>query len=166
MSVTERLRAHLGSGQVSRVVYGSIIGLALVLALQASPPELRFIIGSLWATALAVAFAEFYSEWVGSVTRTSMGVETEPWRVSAADAGAVAFGIAFPSVFFVLASLKVMDVDTAFNFAIWTGLLLITAYGYIAARVSGSSLPKALLQAASVGAIAGLLIIVKSLLHH
>jgi VIT1/CCC1 family predicted Fe2+/Mn2+ transporter len=165
MAWADLVAAHLRSGQVSRVVYGSIIGLALVLALEVHPPELRFIIGSLWATAVAVAFAEFYSEWVGRATRESMGVEAEPWRHSAADAAGVAFGIAFPSIFFVLATFQVMEVGTAFNWAIWSGLGLITAYGYIAARLSGSSFPKALLQAASVGVLAGVLIIVKSLLH-
>ena len=165
MALTDLVSAHLRSGQVSRVVYGSIIGLALVLALQAHPPELRFIIGSLWATALAVALAEFYSEWVGAATRTSMGVEAEHWKTSAADAAGVAFGIAFPSVFFVVAAFGWMDVDTAFSCAIWTGLLLITAYGYIAARLSGANVVKALFQAATIGLIAAVLIGVKSLLH-
>jgi VIT1/CCC1 family predicted Fe2+/Mn2+ transporter len=165
VSVGEMLRAHLGSGQVSRVVYGSIIGLALVLALEAHPPALRFIIGSIWATAIAVAFAEFYSEWVGRATREGLGVESEPWRVSAADAAGVAFGILFPSIFFVIAAFGWMDVDTAFNFAQWTGLALIASYGYIAARLSGASPLKATLQATTVGLMAFALIVVKSLLH-
>ena len=32
------LEDHLGSQQVSRVIYGSIIGLALVVALEVHPP--------------------------------------------------------------------------------------------------------------------------------
>ena len=39
MTLQSRLATHLRSGQVSRVVYGSIIGLALVVAIQHHPPE-------------------------------------------------------------------------------------------------------------------------------
>ena len=35
--VRARIEAHLGSGQVAKVVYGSIIGLALVVALAGHP---------------------------------------------------------------------------------------------------------------------------------
>ena len=146
------------------MVYGSIIGLALVLALEAEPPDTRFIIASLWATAVAVGFAEFYSEWVGRATRSSLGIESEPWRVSAEDAAGVAFGIAFPSVFFVIATLGWVDISTAFSLATWTGMALIGSYGYVAARLSGSGIRKALLQATSLGLLALMLILFKSLL--
>ena len=60
---------HLGSRQVSRVVYGSIIGLALVVALEAHPPRPGVVIASLLGTAVAVALAELLIEFIRSETR-------------------------------------------------------------------------------------------------
>jgi hypothetical protein len=69
----DAIAAHLGSRQVSRVLYGSIIGLALVLALEAHPPGAGAITVTLLATAVAVALAELYSEIVGTEVQTARG---------------------------------------------------------------------------------------------
>ena len=160
-----RLVEHLRSGQVSRVVYGSIIGLALVLTLEAHPPSVLATITTLLATALAVALAELYSEVIGSRARAGMGGHAEPMRVIIEDSGAVALGIAFPCVFFALAAIDVLDYDTAFSVAKWTGLTLLAGYGYLAARLSGSDRMASLLQATWVTAIAAALIVLKALVH-
>lgn len=165
MSLRTRLAEHLRSGQVSRVVYGSIIGLAVVLTLEAHPPGVGSTIGSLLATALAVGLAELYSELVGARTRASLGGETEPLETVVGDVVAVGFGIAFPAVFFVAVTLGLVEYGTAFDLAKWTGLGLIAAYGYVAARLSGTGRLGSLLQAASVGLIAALLIVLKALVH-
>ena len=67
--VLAAVEAHLGSRQVARVLYGSIIGLALVLTLEVHPPEDGTVVGSIIATAIAVGLAELYSEVVGMETR-------------------------------------------------------------------------------------------------
>jgi hypothetical protein len=77
----------------------------------------------------------------------------------------VAFGIAFPAAFFILAALEAMEVETAFTLAKWTGLGLIGLYGFVAARLAGSGLPASLLQAFGVCLIGGLLIALKALVH-
>jgi hypothetical protein len=160
-----RLASHLGSGQVSRVVYGSIIGLALVLTMERHPPAVAAAAGSLLATAVAVALAELYSELIGAQTRAGLGGETEPVRTVVADVVAVGFGVGFPSVFFFAALVGLVEYDTAFFLAKWTGLGLIMAYGYVAGRLSGSSRGRAALQALAVGLVGAVLIGVKALLH-
>jgi hypothetical protein len=164
-AMLQAIEAHLESRQVARVIYGSIIGLALVVALQAHPPSAGLVVASLWATALAVGLAELYSEIVGTETRTRHRIARAEVVHILDEVGAVAFGIAFPSVFFILAALKAIDVDTAFNVAKWSGLGLIGAYGFGAARLAGAGLAASLVQAFAVGAIGGLLIAVKALLH-
>jgi VIT1/CCC1 family predicted Fe2+/Mn2+ transporter len=159
------LASHLRSGQVSRVVYGSIIGLALVLTLEAHPTTTGVVIGTLLATAVAVALAELYSEVLGARARRSMGGHHEPVRVIVWDCVAVAFGIAFPASFFVVAALGLVEQDTAFALAKWTGLALIGGYGYVAARLSGTRPGGAFVQAAGVAVIAAVLIAFKALLH-
>jgi hypothetical protein len=163
--VREAIRAHLDSPQVARVVYGSIIGLALVAALEAHPPGAGFMVGSLLATALAVALAELYSEILGGETRARRRLERAEVRHIAVDVCAVAFGIAFPAVFFLLAVAGAMEQDTAFTIAKWTGLGLIGAYGFAASRLAGQSTLGSLLRAAAIALVGAFLIAMKALLH-
>jgi hypothetical protein len=156
---------HLGSPQVSRVVYGSIIGLALVVALEAHPPPPAAVIASLLGTAVAVALAELYSELVGFEATRRRKADSAEMRRLGVDMGAVGFGIAFPAVFFLLAAADSIEADTAFTLAKWTGVGLIGIYGFAGARLSGASLAVALLQAAAVAIIGAALIVLKSLVH-
>lgn len=159
------LAAHFDSRQVSRVIYGSIVGLALVVVMENHPPSAAVVISTLLATGVAVALAELYSEVVGTSARLRHRIEGHLLRDAVSDAVAVAIGVAFPVVFFVLAAAGLMELETAFDLAKWTGLGLIGFYGYCAARLSGASVVASLAQAAAVGAIGAVLIAIKALVH-
>jgi hypothetical protein len=159
------LDAHLGSRGVARVIYGAIIGLALVVALEGHPPTAGRTLAAVVATAIAVGLAELYSEVIGAEARTHERITAQHVRTYAAEAAPVTFGAGFPAVFFGLAVAGVIDLTTAFKLSRWTGLGLICAYGFIAARLAGVRTGRAILHAASVGAIAGALIALKALLH-
>jgi hypothetical protein len=159
------LEQHLGSRQVGRVVYGSIIGLALVVAIESHPPKPWVMAVWLAGTALAVGLAEVYSEIVGTETSTRRPVTRPDVGHMLDDAVAVGFGVAFPAVFFVLAALGLVEVDTAFSIAKWSGLGLIGFYGYWAARFAGAPAHRALLKGALVALIGAGLILLKSLVH-
>ena len=161
----DAIATHLGSRQVSRVLYGSIIGLALIVALEAHPPSAGAIAVSLLATAIAVGLAELYSEIVGTETRTRARLGREQIIDILDEIGAVGSGIAFPSVFFLLAAVGAIDRDAAFAIAKWSGLGLITAYGFAAARLTGDTVLRSLLRAGVAGLIAAFLIAIKALLH-
>jgi VIT1/CCC1 family predicted Fe2+/Mn2+ transporter len=163
--VRRAIEAHLESLQVPRVIYGAIIGLALVVALEHHPPPPVAVATSLIATALAVALAELYSELVGARIRHRRGVPRERSRAIVSGVLAVAFGAAFPAVFFLLAAVGAMEVGTAFTLAKWSGLALIACYGFAAARLSGSGLTRSMGHAAAVGAIGAALIALKALIH-
>ena len=159
------LEAHLASRDVARIIYGAIVGLALVVALQDHPPGAGKAAGLVLATALAIGLAELYSEYVSLEARTRAPVARSQFRGMVAESGAVSFGAAFPAIFFVLAALDIMSTSAAFNWAKWTGLVLICGYGYLAGRLTGSSVGSALAHSAGLGAIAAALIAVKGLLH-
>jgi len=161
----EAIAAHLGSRQVSRVLYGSIIGLALIVALEAHPPSAGTVVAALLGTAVAVGLAELYSEIVGTETRTRARLGRRQMFELLDEVVAVALGIAFPAAFFVLAALGVFDVDTAFDVAKWSGLALITTYGFAAARLTGATLLGALVRAGIAALIAAFLIVLKALVH-
>ena len=164
-SLRRAVLAHLDSKQVSRVIYGAIVGLALILALEQHPPSAGVVIGSLLATAVAVALAELYSEIVGTSARLRHRIEAHRVRHVATDAFAVAIGVAFPVVFFGLAAVGAIKLDTAFGLAKWSGLGLISFYGFCAARLSGSDIAGSLVQGIAVGAVGALLIAMKALVH-
>ena len=159
------IEAHLDSRQVSRVIYGAIVGLALVVVMEDHPPPAAGVIGTLLATAVAVALAELYSEVVGTSARLRRKFEAHRIRHVRDDVFAVAIGVAFPVVFFVLAAAGALDLGTAFTVAKWSGFGLISFYGFCAARLSGSDVPSSLLQALAVGALGALLIAIKALAH-
>jgi VIT1/CCC1 family predicted Fe2+/Mn2+ transporter len=163
--VRRSIEAHLGSRQVARVIYGAIIGMALVVSLEAHPPRPGVVAGTLLATAVAVGLAELYSEVVGAETRNRRRVGRHELGHILRDVTAVGFGIAFPAVFFFLAAAGMLEDDTAFVVAKWSGLGLISFYGFIAGRLSGAGLWVSALEALAVGVIGGVLIAFKALVH-
>jgi hypothetical protein len=159
------LENHLSSRHVARIVYGAIVGLALVVVLDDHPPTAGVMTAWLLISAVAVALAELYSEVVGAETSERHRVTADQLSPMLASAGAVALGVGFPAVFFLLATLHLIDLGTAFAIAKWSGLGLIGFYGYWAARFAGASVPRALVQAALVAAAGGILIAFKALVH-
>jgi hypothetical protein len=163
--LTRAIRAHVASRQVGRVIYGSIIGLALVVALESHPPRSGVVAGLLIGTALAVALAEIYSEVVGGEVRHQARLPRAELRQIAVDGVAVALGVAFPAVFFLLDALRVIEPQTAFTLAKWSGIGLIGFYGFCAGRLAGASVSASLLQAFAVCLIGAMLIALKAVLH-
>ena len=159
------LEAHLSSRKVSRIVYGAIVGLTLIVALGDHPPTAGVMTAWLLMSAVTVALAEFFSEVVGSETSERHRVTRGQLAQMLESAGAVALGVGFPAVFFLLAGVHLIELDTAFAIAKWGGLGLIGFYGYWAARFAGAPVPRALLQAALVAAAGGIVIAFKALIH-
>jgi hypothetical protein len=113
----------------------------------------------------AVALAELYSELLGFEPGERRRASLSELRHLGADIAAVAFGIAFPAVFFFLAAIGVLGNEAAFTAAKWTGLGLIGLYGFAGARLSGAGVPVSVMQAVGVALIGALLIALKALVH-
>lgn len=163
--VRESLEDHLGSHQVAHVVYGTILGLALVVVLGQHPPRASVVIVWILATAVAVALAELFSEVVDVETSERRRV-TRHQLVGMLDAAAaVAVGVAFPAVYFVFAAIGLVELDTAFTIATWSGVGLIGLYGYMASRLAGLSVAASLVRAALVALIGAALVTLKVVVH-
>ena len=159
------LESHLGSREVARVVYGAIIGLTLVVAVEQHPPRAGVMAAWLGLTGVTVALAEVYSEVIGVETSERHRVTRQQLGHLLVQGWAVTLGVAFPAVFFLLAVVEVLELDTAFTLARWSGLGLIGFYGYWAARFAGAPIPRALAQAAAVAVIGGIVIAFKAFVH-
>jgi len=159
------LEDHLGSRDVARIIYGAIIALALVVALDDHPPDPGEMVGLLLGTAIAVGLAEMFSEAIAMEARIRRSLDRAQLRSLALESASVMFGAGFPALFFILAAAGAMDVMTAFKWAKWTGLGLICAYAFLAAKLAGSGHVRSALRALAIGAVAGALIALKALLH-
>jgi hypothetical protein len=123
------------------------------------------VVASVLGTAVAVGLAELYSELVGFETTRRRKAGGNELRELGGDIGAVAFGISFPALFFLLAALGALEDDAAFTLAKWTGVGLIGLYGFAGARLSGANLHIAFAQGLGVALIGAALILLKSLVH-
>jgi hypothetical protein len=150
----------------TRIIYGATIGLALVVALQAHPPTSAVMAGTLLATALVMALAEIYSDVIGAEMRSGrLRVPRRELARMSADVVATGVGVGFPAVFFLLAAGGVIEAGTAFAVAKWSGIGLLSLYGFWAGRLAGAGLATACLHGLAVASIGALLIALKSLLH-
>src|SRR3954470_10159683 len=111
----QMVEGHLGSRDVARVTYCAVVGLAVVVAMQAHPPPAAGAAGRIVGPALAVGLAELYSEIVGAEARTRRPVPRPEIREMGGEAGAVFVGAGFPALFFAASALGVMDVELAFT---------------------------------------------------
>ena len=150
---------------MTRVVYGSIIGLAIVVALQDHPPSDAAVAASLVATAIAVALAELYSDVLGAEARNRRRARRSDVRLALGPAEATGAGVAFPAVFFLLAAAGVLATEAAFTAAKWSGVALMGTFAFGATRLTGASLPTAACRAVLLAAVGAALIVLKSLAH-
>ena len=149
----------------ARLLYGSIVGLAIVLALQEHPPADAAIAATLVGTAIAVALAEVYSDVLGTEIERRRSVTRDDVRHIAGRAEATAVGVAFPAVFFVLAAADVLGTQSAFNAAKWSGVALVSAYAFAATRLAGASMPRSSARAVAFAVLGVALVTLKSLVH-
>jgi VIT1/CCC1 family predicted Fe2+/Mn2+ transporter len=159
------VESHLGSHDVSRVLYGTIVGLALVLALEADAHRAGETAVFILATALTIGLAELFAEAISQEARTREPISRAQLGPLVRDALAVVIGAGFPAIFFILSALGLMKGHTAFTLAKWSGLALVCAYAFLAARMTGAHVRHATRHAVTAGLIGVALIVVKSLLH-
>jgi hypothetical protein len=159
------IEGHLQARHVARVLNGAIIGMAVIVVLEHRPPRVWVVAGTLLATAVAVGLAELYSEVVGTQTRHRRRIARDQAASILQDSAAVAFGVSFPVIFFVLAAVGLLELHTAFTVAKWSGLGLIGFFGFLAGRLAGAGVGLALTEGLAGVVIGGALIAFKALVH-
>src|SRR4051812_1536155 len=135
--VRRSVEAHLGSPDVAHIIYGAIIGLALVEALAKHPPPSGAVAATLFGSAIAVGLAEAYSELVAADARTHRPADRGRLRLVARESSAVVFGAGFPAAFFVLAAARVIPPAAALPPPEWARRRVIVGLRVLGARASG-----------------------------
>lgn len=159
------LEAHLASNEVAHVLYGTVVGLAVVLALQHDKYRSAKVAGFLIGTAITISLAGLFSEAISTQARRRADLTRADRRVLRRETVAELFGCGFPAAFFVLAALGAIQERTAFLLAKWSGIALVVGYAYLASRLAGHARGRAV-RYALLAALVGIVVVqLKALAH-
>jgi hypothetical protein len=151
---------------IARAIYGTILALAVVLAVSDDPDNgIGYVLGGLLATAivfwLSHVYAEVLAEHVRSGTRSWSGdvraALAREWPL-VESAVPLAAGL-------LLGVVGLVSRDTAVNVAIGLGLAELFAWGFAVGRRLGQALPLAVLTGLANCALGAVLVALKGLLH-
>ncbi len=157
----ERLAAR-----ARHAVYGSVIVLAVVIALDGTDVHPRTVVESVLAAAIATVLAEVYADHLAGMIREAR-VPTAVERVETArNAAAGLFAAVLPVLFFVLAWIGIIGLDAAFTAAIWTGVGVVGFYAFLANRISGSTMGRSVAAGVGFTILGAFLVLLKALAAH
>ncbi len=149
-----------------RLVYGTVVILATLLAVGVAGPTVTDEIGAILLATLAVVFAEFYSEVVGATIRERRALTHRELARMAGELGTLAFAAIPPLVVTAGSAIGLYSADTAIWVSIWLLATSLFAFGFAAGRVSGRSLVGSAVAAGVLLAIGVGVIVVKVMALH
>jgi hypothetical protein len=157
-------RARLAE-RARHAVYGSVIVLAVIIALDETSIAAREAIASVVGAAVATLLAEVYADYLGATIRAGRSPTRDERNRALSDASAGMVAAILPVIFFVLAALDVMSMDSAFEGAVWTGVGVVGFYAFVANRVAGFSISRSLIAGVGFAVLGGILVLVKAAVH-
>ncbi len=154
--------------KVSKIVYGTIIVLAVIVAMDdpAHPPSLKGAVGTVLLSAFAVALAEFYSDFIAFRIRKKRLLTRDEINHMARDVSSVMIGALLPLPFFILAGLGFITIIFAIILAKWTLVGVLLFYGYVASKLSGYGHLWSIGIALIIGMIGSVLVLIKASIGH
>ncbi len=123
-----------------RLVYGAVVILAALLAVDASKATIAKQIGAILLATVAVVFAELYSDIIGAMIRERRRPRWREVIDMTTQLGSLVLAAVPPLVLTLLAIGGVVSVDTAASLSVWLLVGLLFAFGFAAARMAGGSI--------------------------
>jgi len=163
MDVSRRLRL---ASTARHAVYGSVIVLAVVIALDDTSVRPGEAIASVVGAAIATVLAEVYADYLSGMIEAGRAPTGHEVREALRNAAAGLLAAILPVVFFILAGFGVMELSTAFNFAVWTGVAVVGFYAYFANRVGGMSFTRSIVTGFLFTILGTALVLLKALVTH
>jgi len=158
-------RRRVEGQYAARSIYGSIVVLALLLALENHPPPPLQAAGVVAGTVLAVLAAEAYAEILGAELSLGRRETREERRARFHELAAMTVSAEAPVAILLLAAAGILDEETAFRLARWSTLALLLVGGYLARRLAGTSRWSAAWSGLLVFGVGILISVLKSWLH-
>lgn len=156
---------HTEGHYAARSVYGSVLVLALLLALQKHPPSPYNAALLVAGTLIAVLAAEVYADLLGLEIDLGRPATPEERRAKFRELGVMTVAAEGPVAVFLLAGLDVIDDDLAFRLAVWLTIGVLFLAGFLARWLAGWSLLSSLVSACVTGGIGVALAVFKHFAH-
>ena len=150
--------------RAAHAIYGLIIVLAVLVVEADTAIDAREAIGTVIGAAVITALAELYADYVGATIRARRHMSKPERGFESRNIAAGFLTALLPVGYLVLAELGAMDLQTAFDAAIWTGVALLGAYGVVANRLAGFSIGRSLLVGLGFTLLGASLILLKAVL--
>jgi hypothetical protein len=147
-------------------VYGSVIVLAVIVALDGTGVRAREVLASVLGAAIATVLAELYADHLAATIRRARQPSTSERVERVRDAGYGLLAAVLPGTFFLLAALDVLELSNAFTAAIWTGVGVVGFYAFVANRIAGSGIVRSLAVGVAFAALGTVLVLIKALASH
>ena len=149
----------------ARSVYGAIVVLALLLALEDHSPGPFAAAGLVAGTVLAVLSAEAYSEILGAEVDHRRRLTRDERRAMEREHALMFAAAVWPVIFLLLAGVGLLEEETAYTLGTWVVIAMLFVFGYLARRLAGLSNSQAVVSALVLGSIGLLLAGLKAVLH-
>lgn len=163
--MTEERRERLAE-RARHAVYGSVIVLAVIIALDDTGASARGVIESVLAAAIATVLAEVYADHLAAMIRSARSPTAIERGERARNAAIGILAAVLPVTFFFLAGFDLISLDTAFSLAVWTGVGVVGSYAFVASRIAGSSVAYSVAAGIGFAAMGGVLVVLKALASH
>lgn len=161
-SADDRLRIAERS---RHAIYGSVIVLAVIIALDETAIKPREAIASVLGAAIATVLAEIYADYLAGTIRAGRAPTKKERNLAFTDAAAGTVAAILPIAFFVLAALGVMEMPAAFDAAVWTGVAVVGFYAFAANRLGGMGITRSVLAGIAFAALGAILVLIKAAVH-
>jgi len=156
----------LDGHRVSKIVYGTIIILVVILAMEDHPPSPAGTVVTLLFSGLGVALAELYSDFIGTKINKKSALSWEERKQITRNVSAVMIGALLPLPLVILAWMGFLDLKLAILLDKWLLVMVLLFYGFVAAKLSGYNNVLSLVSAFAVCTTGVLVVLVKSAFGH
>ncbi len=163
MGILERARL---AETARHAVYGSVIVLAVIIALDDTSVRAREAIASVLGAAVATVLAELYGDYLAETIRERRRPTPAERAEAVRSALAGLLAAILPVIFFVLAGFGVVELPTAFEVAVWTGVGVVGFYAFVANRVGGMSVGRSVGAGVLFTLLGAVLVLIKALVSH
>lgn len=159
------LKARLDGKQAIHGIYVELVVLAVIIALEGKRTSDSDVLLSLFGAIGAIALAELYAYYVGSMIGTGRKPTRSELLAAVSDTAGSLLAIAPPVLLVVLGVAGVLRLETGFVAATWVGVGVIGGYALVAHRRTGLSTRRSIPPAVFVALIGLGLVLLKQHFH-
>ena len=156
---------HRFADRAARAVYATIIGLAVILALEETGAGAGEVVAATVGGVIAAALAELYAAYIGAEIREQRSPSRGELLARGVDSALGTAAGLLPVVPFVLAEAGAIERATAYDVSPWLGVALLGGYTALANRLVGFTGVRNAVVTAFAVAIGMALIALKAIVH-